>query len=551
MTACQAMVVPTSPQRNTAASPVPGGATDKRRFSPLTQRILAINLLPLAIVVGGLLYLGEYRLGLIDAKAAALRTQGEIIAGALGEHVITEMNAGAPRIDPEAARQMVRRLVAPIKTRARLFDSGRALVADSWRLLSVGGVVETKELPPLPTPFPDQALDTLDQWIDWGLFSAVEPSVSGGADGAAETNELDAALAGEPARVLRDGGEAGLILSVAVPVQHFKHVQGALVLSTTLKDVEESVGHVRYRILQLSAFAIAVSVLLSIYLASTIAHPVRRLAAAADAVRHRHDRAIEIPDFSARGDEIGDLSVALDDMTKALRLRMDAIERFAADVSHEIKNPLSSLRSAVETAARVKDPEQQKKLMSIILEDVQRLDRLISDISGASRLDAELSRAESTQVNVGEMLSALVEIYRATGGRPSGTLELNISTPDGLIVSGVERRLVQVFQNLIANAQSFSPPDAVIKLSARRDGDWIEVVVDDDGPGLPAAKLEAVFDRFYSERPAGEKFSTHSGLGLSISKQIVEAHRGLIWAENRGPDPDNPDGAQFVVRLPI
>lgn len=535
------------------SAPRPAAKPRKRRNpSPLITRILAANLVALAIVVGGVLYLGDFGRGLLDAKAAALRTQGEIIAGALGETVVTQTLGEAPSIDTEGAWQMVRRLVAPIKTRARLFDAHGTLVADSWRLLSVGGIVETEELAPPSDGSIRETAENLLRTADWGVFGwvPVEPATTGTSDRARDYREAMEALAGESASALRDGGDLGLILSVAVPVQRFKQVQGALMLSTTLEDVVARVAEVRYRILLLSLLALAATVLLSVFLAGTIARPVRRLAAAADAVRHRIDRAVTIPDFSARGDEIGDLSRSLSDMTDTLWSRMDAIKNFAADVSHEIKNPLSSLRSAVETAARVKDPEQQKQLMSIILEDVQRLDRLISDIAGASRLDAELSRAESTPVLIAKMLSALVEIYLTTGNQSHSSLVLDIPEGDDLVVRGVEHRLVQVFQNLIDNARSFSPPDGVVRVLAHRQGNWVEIAVEDDGPGLPAAKLSAVFDRFYSERPAGEKFGTHSGLGLSISKQIVEAHGGQIIAENRGPDGGNPKGARFIVRLP-
>ena len=527
-------------------------ARRRRRVSPLVTRILAANLIALAIFVGGVLYLGDYGRGLLDAKAAALRTQGEIIAGALGETVVIASLGEAPSIDTEAARQMVRRLVAPIKTRARLFDANGALVADSWRLISVGGIVESEELaPPTGASVSDAAGDLLCS-TDWWVFGwvQVEPATTGTADQAGDYREAMDALAGNFSSALRDGEPAGLILSVAVPVQHFKQVQGALMLSTTLGDVVASVAEVRARILRLSLLAFAVTGTVSVFLAGTIARPVRRLAGAADAVRHRIDRAVTIPDFSSRGDEIGDLSRALSDMTQTLWSRMDAIENFAADVSHEIKNPLSSLRSAVETAARVKDPEQQKKLMTIILEDVKRLDRLISDISGASRLDSELSRAETAPVNIDGMLLALVEICRTTGIQSANSLVLDVPEGEKLVVEGVESRLVQVFQNLVDNARSFSPPGGIVRLSARRNGDWVEVAVEDDGPGLPSGKLGAVFDRFYSARPAGEKFGTHSGLGLSISKQIVEAHGGTITAHNRGSEVDKPLGARFIVRLP-
>jgi two-component system sensor histidine kinase ChvG len=237
-------------------------------------------------------------------------------------------------------------------------------------------------------------------------------------------------------------------------------------------------------------------------------------------------------------------------MTEALWQRMDAIERFAADVAHELKNPLSSMRSAVETVVRLEDPEQQKKLIQIILDDVQRLDRLISDISDASRLDAELSRAEGEPVDMGEMLKTLVEVYRATAAPDGPSFEFDRADTHQLRVQGIERRLVQVFRNLIANAISFSPPRGLIRVRAWREGNAVRATVSDQGPGIPDGKLEAIFDRFYSERPAGEKFGTHSGLGLSISKQVVQAHGGSIWAENRMDSDGRVVGARFVVELP-
>jgi two-component system sensor histidine kinase ChvG len=237
-------------------------------------------------------------------------------------------------------------------------------------------------------------------------------------------------------------------------------------------------------------------------------------------------------------------------MTDALWARLDAIEAFAADVAHEIKNPLTSLRSAVETVARVEDPEQQKKLMSIILDDVQRLDRLISDISDASRLDAELSRAETDTVEIGELLRALLAVQEAGERADAPRFRLDVLDHQDLAAPGIEGRLGQVFRNLISNAVTFSPPGGTIRLAAQRQGGDVVISIADEGPGIPEGKLEAVFQRFYTERPAGEKFGTHSGLGLSISKQIVDAHGGSIHAENRHDDSGRVCGARFIVRLP-
>jgi two-component system sensor histidine kinase ChvG len=351
--------------------------------------------------------------------------------------------------------------------------------------------------------------------------------------------EVGGALAGDSQGALRADARGRLVLSVAVPVQRYRKVLGALMLSKGGDDVTKAVYARRLDILVVFAIALAATVLLSIYFASTLARPIRRLALSAMQVRYGKGRRFEIPDFTKREDEIGDLSGALREMTDALWSRLDAIEGFAADVAHEIKNPLTSLRSAVETVSRVEDPEQQKKLMSIILDDVQRLDRLISDISDASRLDAELSRAESETVDLALLLETLVEVIGAT--LPETGPKIILALPhlpdrDGLMVAGIEGRLGQVFRNLISNAVSFSPP-----------GGTIRVMV---GRGLPEGKLDAVFERFYSERPASEKFGTHSGLGLSISRQIIDAHGGTIHAENRiDPATRKIKGARFVVRL--
>lgn len=513
------------------------------RFSSLTWRILAVNLLALVIVVAGMLYLDTYRRGLIEAKIASLGTQGKLIAAALAESVVTSRDDGLLHIDDAVARQLLARLIAPIKTRARLYDEHGNLLADSRRWPGAWASVQAASLPP-PAGIFEETAGVVYDWVvsklpaDRKLDPYIEARVPHGDDYA----EVGAALHGVLSSALRAGGENGDILNLAIPIQRFKQVQGALLLTTTTADIEDSVRAVRYGILQLFAVALAITISLSLYLAGTIARPLYRLAEAADAVRHGHERGVAIPDFSNRGDEIGDLSRALAEMTQALAERMDAIESFAADVAHEIKNPLSSLRSAVEALARVKDPVAQRRLLTVAEDDVRRLDRLISDISDASRLDAELARAESKPVDLGALLTALAGAH--------SSVVFTRQTEGPLMTPGIERRLVQVFENLIANGRGFSPHGGVIRITARRGAEWLEVAVEDDGPGIPPASLEAIFERFYKDRPEGEKFGTHSGLGLSISKQIIEAHGGVIFAENRGDDPENPEGARFIVRLP-
>ncbi|MGQ0675503.1 MAG: stimulus-sensing domain-containing protein [Rhodospirillales bacterium] len=533
----------------------------RRLVSPLIRPILSVNLVALALLGGGLLYLDDYRRGLIQSEIENLKTQAVIVAGALGEGGIDTATIDPPVLQPDASRQLVRRLVTTLNTRARLFGTDGEPIADTRILSGPGGVVQILELPaPQQGNAGSRALIHAYDWLVARLPERHKfpPYAESPIQRAADYDEARRALRGEISAMVRSSDDGGLVISVAVPVQRYKQVLGALMLSRTGADIERAMRAVRLDILKIFAVALAVTVLLSFYLAGAIARPVRRLAAAADRVRRGHGRGMEpIPDFTNRRDEIGDLSAALREMTDALWRRMDAIERFAADVAHEIKNPLTSLRSAVETASRVADREQQKKLMAVIQDDVQRLDRLISDISDASRLDAELSRAETGPVDVGAMLKALAELHAATiaAARPDAPrLKLEMASGPAarhLTVPGVDSRLAQVFRNLIANAVSFSPPRGEIRLRVFREGRFVVATVDDDGPGIPEGKQQAIFDRFYSERPAGEKFGTHSGLGLSISKQIVETHRGAIRAENRiGPDGE-VRGARFIVRLPV
>jgi two-component system sensor histidine kinase ChvG len=533
----------------------------RRWISPLTLRILALNVLALAVLGIGLLYVGKYEASLIDTELQALQKQGEIFAAALGEGAVLDSIGEGERLVPELGRQMMRRLVEPTRTRARLFDIEGGLVADS-RLLrgGGGGGVQIRELPPLrPSSKLSDVAETLYDWINNRLPSRSELAVyrEPATQTAAAYPEVQRALGGEKARLVRsDPVTGGLQLSVAVPVQRYKQVLGAVMLSVGSNDIEQAVRAVRLDILKVFLLAGGVTVCLSIFLASTIARPIRLLAAGVERVRRGSARKMAIPDLGRRHDEIGDLSRALREMTGALWQRMDAIERFAADVAHEIKNPLTSVRSAVETISRTQDPAKQKKLLAIVLEDVQRLDRLISDISEASRLDSEMSRIEPEPVAVGRILATLVDLHEATAveGAPRLVLALPSDAEPGderLTVLGIEGRLVQIFRNLIANAISFSPPGGTIRLGVARDESAVIVTIDDEGPGIPEGKLDAIFNRFYSERPSGEKFGAHSGLGLSISKQIVEGHRGAIRAENRRDIDNSIMGARFVVRLPV
>lgn len=529
-----------------------------KRLSPITRRILAINALALGILVTGLLYLGEYRNNLIRAEVDGLAIEAEMFAAALGEGAVTGQSPVTQDIIRETANRIVVRMVESTDTRARLFSLTGDLVADSRRLLHAGREVEIQQLPP-PDQGPDfweQVFAAYDNILDAALGSPKpEPYNELPRQFAQHYPEVINAMDGRTSTAIRAARADGLVFTVAVPVQRYKQVVGALLVSKTSAGVDSALLEIRLDIIRLFAISLAITTLLSIYLAGTIARPIRMLALAADRVRGSLNRRNRLPDFSNRDDEIGDLAAALSEMTDSLWTRMDAIERFAADVSHEIKNPLTSLKSAVETAARLKDPDQQRRLMAIIQDDVERLDRLITDISNASRLDSELSKGELKELDLGHMLRLLADLQNETRADDAPEIRLHASNAGKLTITGMEDRLMQVFRNLIGNAVSFSPPDACIEIDVHRDpasaiGDAICVMVTDQGPGIPVGREEAIFERFYSERPEGEKFGTHSGLGLSISRQIVAAHGGTLTAENVIGTDRTITGARFVVCLP-
>ncbi len=533
-----------------------GGRASRRPLwqSPLTRRILAVNVLALAIPVVGLLYLDNYRQNLIQSELELLKTEAKLFSGALAASGVVTGPLGEERLLPETTRQTVRRLVDVSQTRARLFSPDGFMIADSFLLSGPGGVVEMQPLAPLNAD--DSflwrvivgAYDWISGWLPDGepLPRYTESAVQSAQD----YQEALKALGGEVATAVRDAGGGRIVLSVAVPVQRYRQVLGALFLTKPGDSIEATLRDTRLTVLGVFGVALSVTVLLSLYLASTIAWPIHRLAEAADRVRRAKGRQVKIPDLSRRKDEIGDLSGALRDMTEAVWKRMDAIEGFAADVSHELKNPLTSLRSAVETVARIDDPAQQRRLMTIILEDVQRLNRLITDISDASRVDAEMSRADAEPVAMRELLTAIADIHAATADGSAPRIEMMAREGDPLIVLGMEGRLGQVLRNLVSNAASFCPPGGAITLTGWREHGRVLVTIEDNGPGIPPDKLKAIFERFYSERPEGEKFGTHSGLGLSISRQIVEAHGGTLTADNMiGPD-GHVRGACFTIDLP-
>jgi two-component system sensor histidine kinase ChvG len=548
-------------------------------FSSLTRRIIFLNVTGLLVLVIGILYLSQFRAGLIDARVQSLLVQGEIIAAAiaasatvdpdtttvdperlldlqLGESYDPSEESAAALdfpINPVLVAPVLRRLVSPTNTRARIYDRDGTLILDSAALYDVLRF----DLPPPQSALPgylERRWLSLRRWLTRGglpTYRELGPQNGKGYE------EVAHALNGLKSSMVRINERAEVIVSVAVPVQRFRAVRGALMLSTQGADIDDMVTAERIAIFRVFLIATGVMVVLSFLLAGTIAGPVRRLADTAEVVRRRTRSRIEIPDFTRRGDEIGHLSGTLREMTNALYSRIEAIESFAADVAHELKNPLTSLRSAVETLPLARSDDSRARLLAVIQHDVQRLDRLISDISDASRLDAEMQRQEASPIDLTELLTTVVTIaneIRQERGNVPVTLSFEGGGSQAFVVPGHDSRLGQVIDNLIDNARSFSPPGGTVRVICRRLRNEVEIIVDDDGPGIRPDAMSKIFERFYTDRPE-QGFGQNSGLGLSISRQIVEAHAGRLWVENRmsvaaqGEEPQVL-GARFIVRLP-
>ena len=545
-------------------------------FSSLTRRIIFLNVTGLLALLIGVFYLSQFRAGLIDARVQSLLVQGEIIAGAIGASAtvetdtitidperLLELQAGESYgpsdealsglefpINPERVAPLLRRLVSPTNTRARIFDRDGGSILDSRNLYDV---LRFDLPPPSQKPsFLERAYVAIRTWLSRGTLPLYHEM---GPQSGKNYEEVAKSLQGFKSSMVRINERGEVIVSVAVPVQRFRAVRGALMLSTQGADIDNMVAAERLAIFKLFLIASGVMVVLSFLLAGTIAGPVRRLAESAQLVRRRIRGRVEIPDLGHRRDEIGHLSGALRDMTDALYCRIEAIESFAADVAHELKNPLTSLRSAVETLPLAKTEESRNRLLAVIQHDVKRLDRLISDISDASRLDAEMQRQEAQPVDMTKLLTTVVSVANERhDDQVSIKLILEGAQPDALVVLGHDSRLGQVIDNLIDNARSFSAPGGSVRVFCRRLKSWIEIAVEDDGPGVAPDSMERIFERFYTHRPH-QAFGQNSGLGLSICKQIIEAHDGRIWVENRqaapvAGEPTKVVGARFLVRLP-
>jgi two-component system sensor histidine kinase ChvG len=544
----------------------------------LLRRIMLANLVGLAVMIGGIYYLSHYQTWLVEAKKESLRTQGELIAAAIASDARIEQGnieinldkANRPdtgrvpyrddgfsslqlSIRPERATPILRRLIQHTKNRARIYGRDGTLIVDTATLLTKGQLTRpaTEDKISKPKNFWTRLTSVL---IDEHL--PVYKEIGNGKG--TSYPEVRAALEGTATPLLLLDREGEQIVSMAVPIRRANSVLGALLLSTRPGDIEKSLREERWRITLLAGIALIATLVSSILLARTVAEPIRRLSEAAEEVSLNIGARAHLPDYADRNDEVGQLARAFRSMTAALYRRIESSESFAADVAHELKNPLTAARSTAESLVYAKTPEQRDELVRQIQNELKRLNRLITDVSNASRLDAELARQAMVPTLVTDVVDSVAKIFRDILSEDGRTVRVVLDhgvDPQTLRVTGHEGRLGQVITNLVDNAVSFSPPGGVVVITVKQTPHHVDIMIDDEGPGIPEDRLAIIFDRFYTDRPQSEALrGKNSGLGLSISREIVHAHGGEIWAENRRPAGAAPDskplGARFILRLP-
>jgi two-component system sensor histidine kinase ChvG len=518
-------------------------------MSRLTARIMAIMVFPLSIFLLGLLSIDQYRTTLIQSEFIALERQGFTLARSLAlAEADRDQQFARRRLSAETMTHLLPLVGLGSSLRARVFQPNGILLADTARpgRLRIPVEVKRREDRSWLGHTRDHLNDAMNKASSFFSFADDLPIyVERRRQRADHFPEVLAALSGEPRRALRQDAGGELVLSVAVPIQDLRLVRGALLVSISGGKIERELANVNIAFLQLFLIVLMVTIGLSLYLARSITRPISRLASAADQLRRSGDTSHRLQQLPQRNDEIGYLSDALLAMTDELQRRIQATASFAADVAHEIKNPLSSLRSAAETISLIKDPAQQQKLMNVILQDVSRLDRLITDISQASRVDTEIIGQDGEQIDFAALLDNFIQLRRQSYADHKIVL---VKLEQPIMVIGQDGRIVQVLDNLLGNAVSFSPKGAEIIFDLRTNASPAQAVLQilDEGPGIPENRLETVFHRFYSERPKGESFGDHSGLGLSIAKQIIEGHDGSLVASNR-----DTGGACFTLTLPL
>ncbi len=521
-------------------------------FSRLTRVIFLSHLFGLVILIVGAMTLNQYSQGLIKARIENLKSQALLVTSVMGD---TATGSGVDaRLDIDRSRQIIQGLDLPNEWRIRLHDTGQNLLLDSEEITAD---ISVTELPPLEGEGSKKAEETAKQNFSLGQFLKDLPWRKR----IRENNRRD--LPAELRLALDGNTYSGEkydeldrhIVTVSTPVKRVQEVLGVVTLESY--DVEDIVDQERLSLLPIIGWAVFASLISSIALTMSIVFPLRDLSRAAEIVARTNKKIDQIPDFSYRKDEIGDMSIMLGEMTRGLYSRIDDIANFAADVAHEIKNPLTSLRSASDTLLHAKTDEQREKLIAIIQDDVGRMDRLITDISKASKVDANLAREKSELINLPDLIGNVAEFYKATQAETQPRVVFNLRETfkeKDIYIRGFETPFAQVLRNLIDNALTFSPDNGSVRLSLETDiknkANRILIKVEDDGPGIPPENLETIFERFYTERPKGAQFGSHSGLGLAICRQIVKAHKGFIFAENR-VDGDQVQGARFTINLPL
>jgi len=525
--------------------------------SPLARKIILFNLLAMVVLVAGVMYLNQFRDSLVVQRERALAVEAQLIAEVLEASLPDDARDPLAAEDGRGAATVLSELSLSDGIDVFIFALPDTLVASTDTIARsparpVRGLENRRQETLLITDFLNRVWSGLSNVLTGGRQQPAHQTTLG----LAQTLIVPAS---EGLTVLNRGADAsGTLYAAATPVFGPEGQIGVVVVTTAAGEIDQLVRVEREQMLQMFVVALLVSIGLSLVLASTIAHPLADLAAAAELGRDKNARKmsptrVRIPDLTGRPDEIGRLSGALRGMVGALYDRIDANEQFAADVSHEIKNPLASLRSAVGTMRVARTEDQRNRLLEVIEHDVQRLDRLVSDISNASRLDSELVKEEEEEFDLIKTLTNLAQYHGEEAARKGVDFVTDLP-PEPIRISGLEGRLAQVFVNLLSNAISFCDEGDAVRLWTRRRENRVLIVVEDTGPGIPEEALTKVFNRFYSERPV-QQFGNHSGLGLAISKQIVEAHGGVIWAENIRPTAadatSEPLGARFVVGLPI
>ncbi len=533
------------------------------KFSFLTLRILLIVIFPTGMFFIGLLHLDQYRETVFEAKINALYRQGNTLARSIGL-TDSEHSEQAQQKISELTMQRASQLIASIPdARIRIFQPDGILINDS--LQSSKLFVPNIELTTQPDiidyrisrilrRLTTQLTAVLSPKVEYPLYQELQNFTAN------DFMAVQLALKGDAARQLMRDHRGELIVAVAVPIQHLRVVRGALLLTASGAEIEHDIVQVQIALFEIFGGILFVTIGLGYYLSRSIIGPIIKLSRRANMVRLSEnaisgksltpDGSFAMPELLGRRDEIGTLARDLTAMTDELQSRMKATASFAADVSHEIKNPLTSLRSAVETMGLIKDEAKQQRLMAIIVDDVVRLDRLISDISAASRLDEDLSSAEFMTTDIGELLQSFVDNRQLTS---TGAVRLVYNRPSTKVVATLaQNRFVQVLDNVLANAASFSPNGGKITINLTQENNMTVITIDDEGQGIPSSKLDTIFDRFYTERPSGEEFGRHSGLGLSISRQIAHAHGGSITASNRNNDVNTDGGgARITITLPM